>query len=139
MTEKDTDSTESSQVPDRAQQEAEDDEEIAATQTATASEVDEDTAATVSTPKANDKTGPTALSLYKPKKPKFGGTVRIGADTWAVWTGGKPNSSWTELEEVPSAIQPNQYRPTGIASQAKSQAHMSARLTVLVNHRTRSL
>ena len=66
----------------------------------------------------------TASTSFKPKEPKFGGITQTGPSTWAVWTGGKPNVNWTELEEVkPKAIQPNQYRMSGISGQAKAQAH----------------
>ena len=64
------------------------------------------------------------ISSFKPKVPKFGGITRVGLDAWAVWTGGKPTVTWLELEDPsPKLISPNQYRPTTITGQAKSQAY----------------
>ena len=72
-----------------------------------------------------------ASPSFKPKEPKFGGLIQTGKDTWAVWTGGKPNKDWTELEDVkPKTIQPNQYRAASISSQAKSQAYRRQGLVI---------
>ena len=61
---------------------------------------------------------------FRPKKPKFGGLVQTGTETWVAWTGGKPNKNWTGLEKVkPKSIQPNQYRSSSLANQSKSQAY----------------
>ena len=67
--------------------------------------------------------GGSAGNSYKPKKPKFGGISQTGPDSYSAWTGGKPKSSWLELEKQPTSIRPNQYRPTNITGQAKSQAY----------------
>jgi len=65
-----------------------------------------------------------SLSAYKPDKPKFGGLKRVGTDSWAAWTGGKPKSDWKGLETPnPDTIGPNQYRTTSIGGSAKSQAY----------------
>ena len=65
-----------------------------------------------------------STSTYKPKKPKFGGLTQIDASSIGLWTGGKPNYGWLELEEPnPVMIHPYQYRPTSIIAQAKSQVY----------------
>ena len=62
-------------------------------------------------------------STFKPKVPKYGGLEQLGTDYFVAWTGGKPKYDWTELADPsPKEIQPNQYRPTSISTQAKSQA-----------------
>ena len=63
-------------------------------------------------------------SPFRPLEPKFGGLTQIGEDSFGVWVGGKPKSNFTELADPdPSLIHPNQYRPTSISAQAKSQAY----------------
>ena len=58
---------------------------------------------------------------FQPPTPKFGGLKQLKADEWAVWTGGKPNGTWTALETMPISIGPHQYRPHGIFTQAKTR------------------
>ena len=42
----------------------------------------------------------------------MGGLVALKKDEWSAWTGGKPNSDWTELESIVSDnTSPNQLRP----------------------------
>ena len=58
----------------------------------------------------------TETSSFKPKKPKFGGLSQVGPDSYAAWTGGKPKTDWTELEDPkPADIQPNQFRATSVS------------------------
>ena len=40
-----------------------------------------------------------AIPFLKQQKPKFGDLCEVGTGLWAAWTGGKPNGSWTGLEE----------------------------------------
>ena len=48
----------------------------------------------------------------------------MGTGLWAAWTGGKPNGSWTGLEEPnPKTIKPNQYRSPSISTESKSRAY----------------
>ena len=76
----------------------------------------------VEIPQASGGTGASTATPYKPKEPKFGGITKTSTDTYQPWTGGKPKADWTELEtKKPLAIQPTQYRPTSITSQAKGQ------------------
>ena len=79
----------------------------------------------VPTPDAGPSTATTTSSTsFKPKKPKFGGIEQVGSESWAVWTGGKPKTDFSELEDTsPSEIQPNQYRATSVSKQAKSQSY----------------
>ena len=59
---------------------------------------------------------------YRPTKPKFGDVSEIGKESWVAWTGGKPKADWSELDNPnPSVVSPNQYRPSSIGSQSKSQ------------------
>ena len=72
----------------------------------------------VPTPDAGPPTATTTSSTsFKPKKPKFGGIEQVGTDSWAIWTGGKPKTDFSELEDTsPSEIQPNQYRATSVST-----------------------
>ena len=64
----------------------------------------------------------TAGLQYRPKMPKMGGVKETGPDTQTPWTGGKPKADWSELEnKIPVSIQPTQFRPTSITSQAKAR------------------
>ena len=75
----------------------------------------------IDTPTESPKSG---LTTFKPKPPRFGGLKRVSTDTWAAWTGGKPDADWTGLENpIPSSIDPNQFRVTSISSRAKSKAY----------------
>ena len=57
--------------------------------------------ATVPTGDAGEPTATaTSITSFKPKKPKFGGIKQVGTDTWAVWTGGKPQNDYLELENT---------------------------------------
>ena len=45
--------------------------------------------------------------------PKIGGVTLVTTDAWTVWTGGKPNSTWTGLEvPLKDNKSPNQLRPS---------------------------
>ena len=77
--------------------------------------------------------GRSAGNPYKPKKPKFG-ISQTGTDSWSAWTRGKPKSSWLELEKQPKSFRPNQYRPTSITAQAKSQAYRRQGLKTEFTH-----
>ena len=75
------------------------------------------------------QTGTPVRAPQVPKKPKFGGIREIAVDTWAAWTGGKPKSDWSELEDPdPKQIVATQYRPTSISSQLKSRPYRIAGL-----------
>ena len=43
----------------------------------------------VGTPTNSPESG---MNIFKPKPPKFGGLKQVSTDTWAAWTGGKPDS-----------------------------------------------
>ena len=61
---------------------------------------------------------------FRPVKPTLGDVTEIGTNSWAAWTGGEPLPDWSGLKDpTPGSISPNQYRPTGISSRAKSQAY----------------
>ena len=63
-----------------------------------------------------------STKTFKMPKPKFGGLTEVSSNTWAAWTGGKPNATWTGLEDPnPKLIKPNQHRSPSISSQAKAQ------------------
>ena len=57
----------------------------------------------------------------------MGDLIQITRDEWGVWTGGKPNSGWTERDESspPSFTCPNQLRPIKIVDAQKSFNHRS--------------
>ena len=61
----------------------------------------------------------TARVPFKPETPKFGGIER-DEEHWIVWTGGKPKSDWSGLEEEnPDSITDNQFRGTSVGSRSK--------------------
>ena len=65
-----------------------------------------------------------ANAAFMPVQPKFGGLSQVDATTWVAWTGGAPKADWTSLQDPsPSFIEPNQYRPSSITSQAKGQKY----------------
>lgn len=61
--------------------------------------------------------------------PTMGGKQALSDSSQAIWTGGKPNRTWTALEDpVPSSINPTQFRPTSIGSSTKSQHYRTTGL-----------
>ena len=76
-----------------------------------------------------DATNESTSTAFMPPKPKFGGLTQVSSETWVPWTGGKPNSCCTELEDPdPGHIDPNQCRSTSIPSQAKSKHYRTVGL-----------
>ena len=61
---------------------------------------------------------------YIPATPKFGGVRMVGTGQFNAWTGGKPTANFSGLENPnPISINPNQFIPTSVGSQAKSRAY----------------
>jgi hypothetical protein len=70
----------------------------------------------------------------KPIKPLMGGLVALVKDEWSAWTGGKPNSDWTELETLVLDItSPNQLRPVHASAAQKGYNHRRTGLTTKFN------
>ena len=57
---------------------------------------------------------------HPPKKAKFGGLKAQENGTAARWSGGKPLSDWSGLEDPNPLVRINQYRSGTISHQAKS-------------------
>ena len=61
---------------------------------------------------------------FQPLKPKFGNVTEIAKDSWATWTGGKPEADWSGSDNPnPSSVEPNQHRSVDIGTQSKSQCY----------------
>ena len=77
----------------------------------------------------------TGMNNFIPDKPTMGGLEQIGQEHYATWTGGKPNTMWSALEDPnPPDIEPTQYRPTSVSSAAKQQHY---RITGLITKFTK--
>ena len=60
-----------------------------------------------------DATNESTSTAFMPPKPKFGGLTQVSSETWVPWTGGKPNSFYTELEDPdPREQQQGDHDPT---------------------------
>ena len=73
---------------------------------------------------SSNPTGTIAALPFKQQKPKFGGLQEVGTALWAAWKGGKPNGSWTALDNPnPVNIEPNQYRSPSRASRLRARVN----------------
>ena len=80
-----------------------------------------DTEAEGDTAPAEERTGATTAQ-FVPSKPKMGGVTKISNLSSMAWTGGKPLSKFTGLEEPsPDTLMATQYRPTSIGAATKGQ------------------
>ena len=76
------------------------------------------------------QSGTYAKIPFKPKMPKFGGLKLINDSEEAAWLGGKPNDTWTGLENPnPSHVKPTQFRSNSMTSEAKSRSYRIAGIT----------
>ena len=67
---------------------------------------------------------------FKPTKPTMGGVTKQGDKTYVAWTGGKPKSDWSGLQDPdPKKINPRQYRTSSISGAAKSQHYRTMGMT----------
>ena len=64
-----------------------------------------------------------ASSIFELAKPKFGDVCDISHDLWSAWTGDKPKSNWSGLEDpTPKTVTPNQCRMSSVSGRAKALA-----------------
>ena len=55
--------------------------------------------------------GSDTKTIFRPDAPTMGGLQQIKAYEYAAWTGGKPNSTWSELEDSTAKVAtPQQFR-----------------------------
>ena len=63
-----------------------------------------------------------ATASSKPLVPTIGGITLVTKDEWSAWTGGKPNCTWTGLDDSVALLEhtsPNQLRPVYVSSAQK--------------------
>ena len=51
----------------------------------------------------------------------MGGLERVGPTDWVPWVGGKPNMPWTGLQNPPTSVEPQQFRPQSVGSSSKAK------------------
>ena len=74
--------------------------------------------------KSQDDTTESKDDSFKLVKPKFGGLKKISSRFIVAWTGGKPNSAMTGLNNSnPSYINPKQFRSNDLTAQMKHQSY----------------
>jgi len=67
----------------------------------------------------------------KPTKPTMGDLTQLSKDEWSAWTGGKPKSDWTSIDES-SPVEfttPNQLRPVYASSAQKGYNYRKTGIT----------
>jgi hypothetical protein len=86
--------------------------------------IDEESVLELPTPRTSPLELPAAAfpSRTKPLAPLIGGTTLVTKDRWSAWTGGKPDYTWTGLDNSTALLEhtsPNQLRPVYVSAAPK--------------------